>query len=105
MSTLNWRDFSTHSEAHSSRAVGGQYRLTRHCAQASSVGLEPTYVAVGGDPLAYNYRIEYRGSGDGNWRDVRSPRGIPGTLAEAKQMAQEDHERRMSRLATHVTDN
>jgi hypothetical protein len=92
---MNWKDHASCSEARAARDVGGKYRVTRHGAQASSVGLEPTWVSVGNDPLAYSYRVEYRAPSDGNWHDIRYPRGVPGTLAEAKCLAEEDHERRL----------
>jgi hypothetical protein len=93
---FNWKDNGSGGEARAARAIGGRYRIIRHGAQATSVGLEPTYVQFGGDPFAYSYSVEYRGR-DGNWRDIRLPRGAPGTLAEAKRMAEEDHAVRIHR--------
>jgi hypothetical protein len=95
MSALNWKDHNTDvSEAHASREVGGRYRIRRW---------------LGGDKTWYGainettYLIYYRPTRDCNWHNVFHPRGTPGTLAEAKRMAEEDHEKRRREAATEAS--
>lgn len=100
---LNWKDGPEHqgSEARASRAIGGRYRIIRHGARSSltGLGLEPAFVSWPGDPFAYSYDVEYRAPDNSNWRSIRYPRGVPGTLSEAKQMAEEDHAARIKAAA------
>jgi hypothetical protein len=81
---MNWKDNGSGSVARAAREVGGRYWITRNPGG-------PTWY---GEIQATSYRVEYLAKGDNNWRDIRYPRGAPGTLAEAKRMAEEDHERR-----------
>ena len=84
---MNWKDHGRGSEARAAREVGGRYQILRF-------DPGPTWY---GEIQAACYRVEYRANGDNDWRDIRYPRGVPGTLAEAKRMAEEDHERRRRR--------
>ena len=87
---MNWKDNGGGgSEARAAREIGGRYRITRHDGG-------PTWF---GEIQATSYRVQYLLKGGNNWRDIRYCRGTPGTLAEAKRMAEEDQERRMAELA------
>jgi hypothetical protein len=90
MGALNWKDDAGGgSEARASRAIGGRYRIT--CWR----GGDKTWF---GAIEETTYEIRYRPNSSHNWQPVRHPRGTPGTLAEAKQMAEEDHARRLREL-------
>jgi hypothetical protein len=94
MSALNWKDNASSggSAARAAREIGGEYRIIRWSGGATWYGeITPTV-----------YGIEYRRGSD--WRDIYYPRGRPGTLAEAKQMAEEDYERRRQEAATKAND-
>jgi hypothetical protein len=83
---MNWTDDTIGgSEARAARAVGGRYEIT--CYKG---GGRTWYDAI----EETRYRIDYIPSRSTNKLFVRHPRGEPGTLAEAKRMAEEDHERR-----------
>jgi hypothetical protein len=84
MKHLNWKDHGWGSEARASREVGGYYRISR-C---------ESYVSWLGATIEAHYEVEYRRSVRRDWEYIDYPRGVPGTLAEAKRMAEEDQERR-----------
>lgn len=86
---MNWKDYGSGSEARAAREIGGRYRIWRYNGGPTWYGeIEPT-----------SYRVEYLPKGGNNWRDIRYCRGVPGTLAEAKRMAEEDLERRRQERA------
>jgi hypothetical protein len=92
---MNWKDTNWGSESRAAREIGGRYRAWRCDGGPTWSGwITDTY-----------YRVEYfppRERRDPNWKNIPYPRGLPGTLAEAKRMAEEDHERRLRALA-HTT--
>jgi hypothetical protein len=81
---MNWKDHGWGSEARARREVGGYYRISK-C---------ESYVSWLGATIEAHYEVEYRRSVRRDWEYIDYPRGVPGTLAEAKRMAEEDHERR-----------
>lgn len=93
---LNWKDHPNDnggtggcSQARAARALGGKYHITRFKGGVNWFGnIEETH-----------YRIDYYAPGDHNGKFVRHPRGTPGTLSEAKQMAEEDHAARIETAA------
>ena len=90
MSALNWKDHSLVSHARASRAIGGEYRII------CWPGGDKTWY---GEITETTYEIEYRPGHSTNWDDVSHPRGTPGTLTEAKRMAEEDHAQRQREAA------
>jgi hypothetical protein len=101
VSTLNWKDYEDRknagcvSEARAAREVRGRYRILRW------EGGETWY----GEITPTTYEVEFRRSNSSAWNDIFHPRGTPGTLAEAKRMAEEDHEWRRQALAVAEADN
>jgi hypothetical protein len=85
---MNWKDHGGSSEARARREVGGYYRI---------IWCE-SYVSWLGATIEAHYEVEYRRSVRRDWEDIDYPRGVPGTLAEAKRMAEEDQERRIIAL-------
>jgi len=88
MVKLNWKDSNDgkSSGARASRAVRGEYWL--HC--------RPSYTNWSGEIIEVFFEVEYRRNSRCDWRRVYIPSlcGRPRTLAEAKQRAEEDCERR-----------
>jgi hypothetical protein len=96
MKHLNWKDRGEGSEARARREVGGYYRISR-C---------KSYVSWRGETIEAHYEVEYRRSVRRDWDEIDYSRGIfpgPGTLAEAKRMAEEDHEQRRRELLSDDT--
>jgi hypothetical protein len=79
---LNWKD----NVARASRKVGGKYTIWRW------PGGRMTWYGEIEEPR-YDLRYIDRNGNDGK---LWLPRGQPGTLAEAKQMAEEDHDRKLA---------
>jgi hypothetical protein len=92
MDTLTWKDprHIDHPrvvvEARASREIGGWYRILRWPGGD---------VTLRGDITETAYDVEYvRWLRSDRWGSIDYPRGEPGTLSEAKQMAEEDHTQR-----------
>jgi hypothetical protein len=92
MKHLNWKDHKWGSEARARRKVGGYYRIVRR----------ESYVSWLGATIEAHYEVEYRRSVRRDWDEIEYPRGVLGfgTLAEAKRMAEEDHEQRERELSS-----
>jgi DNA-binding transcriptional regulator YdaS (Cro superfamily) len=78
----NWKDLPDISTARAARDLGGEYRIRRWKSGATG---------------EITYTISYRSSVRSNvqdWDEVDYPRGKPGTLSEAKRLAEEDHAQR-----------
>jgi hypothetical protein len=93
MDTLTWKDprHIDHpravAEARASREIGGWYRIL--CWPGGGV------MVLSGDITETTSDVEYaRWLRSDRWRSIDYPRGEPGTLSEAKQMAEEDHAQR-----------
>jgi hypothetical protein len=88
MAKLNWKDSNDgkSSGARASRAVRGEYR----------VFYRPSYTNWRDEIIEAFYEVEYRRNSRWDWNDVDIPSlcGWPRSLAEAKQRAEEDCERR-----------
>jgi hypothetical protein len=99
--TLTWKNphHTSHpravSEARASREIGGFYRIL--CWNGGNVTLR-------GDITETIYDVEYGRFRSNRWNSIDYPRGAPGTLSEAKQMAEEDHARRRREAATAESD-
>jgi hypothetical protein len=89
MSALNWKDRANTggSEARASREIGGRYRIVR---------LPGGYETWRGEIAETVYEIQFCRSHRRDWNDVAYGR----TLAEAKRVAEEDHEERRREAAT-----
>jgi DNA-binding transcriptional regulator YdaS (Cro superfamily) len=74
----NWKDLPDSSTARAARSIGGEYRIRRW--KSGTTG-------------EISYTISYRSSVQ-DWDEVDYPRGKPGTLNEAKRLAEEDHAQR-----------
>src|SRR5262245_19351165 len=74
----NWKDFPDVSTARAARDLGGEYKIRRWKSGATG---------------EITYAISYRSSAQ-DWDEIDYPRGKPGTLIEAKRLAEEDHARR-----------
>jgi hypothetical protein len=79
-------------EARASHEIGGWYRILRWPGGG---------VTLRGDITETTYDVEYaRWLRSDRWDSIDYPRGEPGTLSEAKQMAEEDHAQRRREAAT-----
>jgi hypothetical protein len=93
MKSLNWKDRGEGSQARARRKVGGYYRIIRR----------ESYVSWRGETIEAHYEVEYRRRVRWDWEEIEYPRGVLGfgTLAEAKRMAEEDHEQQERELSSH----
>jgi hypothetical protein len=99
MSALRWKGWEQgwchgHWSARASRAVGGEYKITKCGGTMNWIG---HYEEV-------SYRVEHYRTAHGNMRDlyVRSPIGYrtqAHTLPEAQALAQSDNDRILAELA------
>jgi hypothetical protein len=93
MKHLNWKDCGKGSTARASRDVGGYYLISWH----------ESYVSAFGETIEAHYEIEYRRRTRHDWEDIDIdyPRWGwpgPGTLDQAKALAEEDCEQRRREL-------
>jgi hypothetical protein len=93
MRALNWKDRASSSEARASRAVGGRYRVI----------YRGSYLSWRGETVKAHYEVEYRRYARLDWDDIDYPPNTAVTLAEAKRIAEEDHEQRRQEAATVAT--
>jgi hypothetical protein len=86
---MNWKDTSSGgSTARAAREVGGCYYIARR----------ESYLSWRGETIEAHYEINYRRRTTHDWNEIDYPRGEPGTLAEAKRMAEEDQEQRRQEI-------
>jgi hypothetical protein len=102
MDTLTWKDprHADHPravvEARAAREIGGWYRIL--CWPGGDLTWQD-------DITETTYDVDYaRRLSSDRWDEIDYPRGQPGTLSEAKQMAEEDHAERQRQNREHDND-